>query len=195
MLRRLVSPTGFVLVAIFFLLPFLTVRCAPVDPDATVAPTATFTGVDLVVGGEPDLLLPERQPGDVYRLKRADPATALGRDVGLPAEPFAGAAVVLIVIGVVAAAIRPVWLRGWTAGVAALLAGLAVLAAVLRSRNRVAGMLAELWPDSDQDWDRYQFITLGLGAWLAMAGLAALGLGNVFVAVPRRAVDNHESNR
>ena len=185
MLRRLVSPTGFVLVAICFLLPFVTVRCTPVDPAGTVAPTATFTGVDLVVGGEPDLYLP-RQRGELYRLERADPATGLGRDVALPVEPFAGAAVVLMAVGAAAAAIRPAWLRGWTAGVAALLAGLAVLAAVLRSRNRVAGMLAELWPDTETDWDRYQFITVGLGAWLAMAGLAMLGLGNVFVAVPRR---------
>ena len=51
LLDRLLSPAGFGLVLLFFLLPFVTVSCG-VDNDKI---SANFTGVDLLVGGPPDI--------------------------------------------------------------------------------------------------------------------------------------------
>jgi hypothetical protein len=88
---RWFSPVSLTLAGLCFLLPFVTVSCdAPGGYGrATAGGTTTYNGVDLMVGGEPDVSPPDRV--------RALPA---GQDDRLWPQPTAIAVFVALVIGV-----------------------------------------------------------------------------------------------
>ena len=64
LIDRLLSPAGFGFVLLLFLLPFLTVSCGvnPGEASANVEQSFSFTGVDLLVGGAPDITGPPAGP-------------------------------------------------------------------------------------------------------------------------------------
>src|SRR5258705_11708515 len=64
LLGRLLSPAGFGLVLIFFLLPFTTVSCG----SATEKAEATFTGLDMAIGGVPTVTSPDKDAGSAREL-------------------------------------------------------------------------------------------------------------------------------
>ncbi len=84
---RWLSPTTLILAGLCFALPFATVACDTPGGYGRAAPggTTTYTGFDLVVGGEPNVA-----PADKVR-------PLVGRDDKLWPQPAAAAALVLIV--------------------------------------------------------------------------------------------------
>lgn len=89
MSRSLLRPAGFVIAGLLFLAPFVTVSCDVPGGFGRAAPgaTSTYTGVDLVVGGEPRI-----EPRDKVRD---------GEPMRLDPQPLAMLAVILILAGVV----------------------------------------------------------------------------------------------
>jgi hypothetical protein len=55
LVERLLSPAGFGLALLFFLLPFLTVSCVVAEGDQQAVVDYTFTGLDLATGGAPEV--------------------------------------------------------------------------------------------------------------------------------------------
>ncbi|WP_117210045.1 hypothetical protein [Allorhizocola rhizosphaerae] len=55
--RTLIRPAGFVIAGMFFLFPFIAVSCEVPGGYGRAAPggTTVYTGLDLAVGGEPDV--------------------------------------------------------------------------------------------------------------------------------------------
>jgi hypothetical protein len=55
--RTLIRPAGFVIAGMFFLFPFITVSCEVPGGFGRAAPggTTVYTGINLAVGGEPDI--------------------------------------------------------------------------------------------------------------------------------------------
>jgi hypothetical protein len=104
------SPTALILAGLCFLLPFVTVACDTPGGYGRAAPggTTTYTGVDLVVGGEPGV-----SPPDKVR------PPAAGVEAQLVPQP-AAAVVLLLVVAATGFAIRVRDPRGRRAGVAAL---------------------------------------------------------------------------
>jgi hypothetical protein len=196
--RRLLSPTGFVLVGLLLLLPFLTLGCEYKDSDGPrITASYTYTGTDLVTGGEGDLRASEVVDGvptgrTVSRLPGAD-RDATGED-SLGPEPFAVAAAVLLVVGAGATLLPWVRWRPRVAAAAAFLSGLGLFAAVLRTENRVAEALKPAQREFEETTgagpglphvDIFDHFHLRYGFWLAVVALALLGFGNVLMAVPR----------
>jgi hypothetical protein len=107
---RGLSPTALILAGLCFLLPFVTVACDAPGGYGRAAPggSTTYTGVDLVVGGEPDVSPPEKVlPAD------------LARDDQLVPQP-GGAVVLLLIVAGTGFAIRMKDRRLRRASVAAL---------------------------------------------------------------------------
>jgi hypothetical protein len=91
---RLLSPTTFILAGVCFALPFVTVGCDTPGGYGRAAPggTTSYSGVDLAVGGRPDI-----SPPDKLR------PVAEQRDDRLPPQPTALIVLVLIAAGTGAA--------------------------------------------------------------------------------------------
>ncbi len=89
---RWFSPTALVLAGLCFLLPFATVACDTPGGYGRAAPggTTTYTGVDLITGGAPEV-----KPADKVR-----PAAAQRED-RIPPQPVATIVVLLVVAGAV----------------------------------------------------------------------------------------------
>lgn len=110
LVRRLLSPAGFLLVAICFVLPFVTVSCESSggDPPGVIA-EGTYSGVDMVVGGAPDLtwqgLGRDDLPEDLQA--QEDPE----EPEPLDPQPLAILAAVAIALGVAAALLPTRWAR------------------------------------------------------------------------------------
>lgn len=105
---RWFSPTTLILAGLCFLLPFVTVACDTPGGygRAAAGGTTTYTGIDLVTGGEPSVT-----PADKVR-----PATV---DDRLWPQP-AAIVVLVLLVGGIAVALRPGPPRIRRAGVAAL---------------------------------------------------------------------------
>jgi hypothetical protein len=107
---RLVSPAGFLLVLLCFALPFVAVSCH--SPAGTI--TARYSGADLVVGGEPDIVTDGRVP--------ARTGTVDAPDLGV--QSLAVITVVAVLAGIAVAllpAVRTRVLAGVAAGLVAFL--------------------------------------------------------------------------
>ncbi len=114
---RWFSPTTLILAGLCFALPFVSVACDTPGGYGRAAPggTTTYTGFDLVVGGQPDVAPPDKVRPPAQRL-----------DDRLWPQPAAAAVLVLIVAGT-ALALRMGEPRLRRASVAAL-AGVAATA-------------------------------------------------------------------
>lgn len=86
-MKRWLRPAGFVLAGLFLLMPFVTVSCDVPGGFGRAAPggTTTYTGVDLVTGGSPEVTPDKVREGANERL---DP------------QPLAMALVVLLLAGI-----------------------------------------------------------------------------------------------
>jgi hypothetical protein len=185
LMRRLLSPGGFVLVGICFFLPFVTVSCSAGrgSDTAAYAGTTTYTGTDLVTGGFGDLSIDNWPPADP-----SDPDVP-SRGIGLidhasaapiAPQPFAIAALALVAVGLAAATVRPRFYRAMAE------TGLAVSAAILLCGAELLGQHAvrrTVTTDaakvlgSSGSGTRLE-TTTRYGFWVALlllAGLAVLG--------------------
>jgi hypothetical protein len=180
LLGRLASPTGFVLVALCFGLPFLTASCKSDEGEPRMRGSLSYTGVDLVVGGRVDWYYEVQTDGGIERIDETDLTHhPFG---GSPVEPiavqpFVVAALVLLGAGVLAGLVRPPGLRRLTTGAVALVAGVFVVGGAVRAAYQMA---AQLEPMTHVGIARTrEMIMFGSGYWLAVSLLLLLGVGNV----------------
>jgi hypothetical protein len=170
LVRRLLSPAGFLLVVFCFALPFLAMSCeAP-----GVSARAMYTGADLVVGGEPSVTVNGRAP-DEDDAPRPDP---------LDPQPLAVIAFAVVVAGLGTVLLPGAWLRSLAGATAAATAAILLAAAqVLAARD----LRAELARGGALDQpDVRTAIQSQNGFWLAMALLAAVTLGSAVAMLADR---------
>jgi hypothetical protein len=165
LVSRLLSPTGFVLIVILFGLPFLAASCEA--PQGDFEFSATFTGIDLVVGGDPDLV------------SSVDDASEQRFDVPIPVQPLAIIALIAIFAGAGSALLRERLFRH-AAGL-----GLAVLAAgtLAGAEIQALGDLVDKYRPIVTDLVDAQiagteYVHTRVGFWVAFYGLVALAIGH-----------------
>jgi hypothetical protein len=202
LLRRLLSPTGFALVGLCFLLPFVTVSC-----DAKQGPigTATYSGRDLVAGGRPALEMSDRlrraaeseAAGHPETASNPPPTEAIrGKLTPLGGQPFLTISLVLVVAGLAATAIPRPWFAALVRGGVAVLSAVFLIGGeILAGRAARARMDADLTPligAAGTDPARQSGVAIGTapayGFWLALALLLALAVagGVEFALLSRR---------
>jgi hypothetical protein len=167
---RWLTPAGFLLVALLFLMPFATVACVPGGYGRTTAAGATtYRGVDLVTGGQPAVTTDHLRPPEQRR------------DDRVPPQPLAIAVLVLAIGGALATSVagsarvrRAV--GGTIAGAAALLllASQAVVVGVLV--NKVGSQLTEPIPADRQVSD---YVQTRHGFWLCLLALGGSAVANL----------------
>jgi hypothetical protein len=120
---RLLSPAGFGLALLLFLLPFVTVSCEAAVDESLFSVEFAFTGLDLVTGGPPEVsgVLPD-DDGSPMTVDGASDDTWYVEQVGRPIQPLAVAAALILVAGLVAGFVLPIALRGRVTGALALAA-------------------------------------------------------------------------
>lgn len=138
---RLLSPAGFGLALLMFLLPFVTVSCSTeaVDDPAASSPLVdsgpvtadvAFTGVDLMTGGTPDIsLTAPAADGTLHTVRLSEADTAeFERQLGgyHPLQPLAVIAAVILFAAMVLTLVLPLR-RGIPIGAASALAGIVLL--------------------------------------------------------------------
>ncbi len=187
---RWLSPIGLALALACLWLPFLmgSPRPAPSNPLATTAPSITYTGYDLVVGGTADVLIPlYRQDTESYESTQVSDEQMYGHpQPRLPRSVYGLIAVALICVGIVASLIPAGRTRNAMSAAVALLGSLAILAVEVAQRREVAHLLVPLlgFPSNEPLVD---FVSLRYGFWMAMALLVTIGFAHVRAAVPRAA--------
>jgi len=160
----------FVLVGLFFLLPFVTVGCVPGGYGRTAADGATtYRGVDLVIGAQPVVTEDKLRPPDQRRSDR------------LPPQPLAIAVVLLLAGGVaVAVAAEDPRVRR---GAAAAIAGAAALL-LFANQAVVHGQLADkvraqLTQPIPAGHKVSEYVQTRYGFWLSLLTLCGLALTNL----------------
>jgi hypothetical protein len=173
LIGRLLSPAGFGLVLLLLLLPFLAVSCGSGEETAI----GTFTGIDMVIGGEPDLVVPAMTDEEAQQAQQA--VVAMFHDQ-IDAQPLAILAALVMLLAMAAALVRERMARH------ALSMGLAVLAtallagAVARAISRIEEALRNI---AEQPETAAFDVSLRYGFWLCLAVLAALIAGHGFALV------------
>jgi hypothetical protein len=165
LISRLLSPTGFVLILLLFGLPFLAASCEA--PQGDFEFSATFTGVDLVVGGQPDLV------------SSVDDASEQRFDVPIPVQPLAIIAVVAILLGAGAALLRERLFRHAAGlGLAVLAAG-TLAGAEIQALNALVDKYRPIVTDLvDAQIAGNEYVHTRPGFWLAFYALVALAVGH-----------------
>lgn len=181
------------------LLPFMTASCAN-EQQPSVQWGVTYTGVDVVTGGRPDVAFTDdadREP--IHTLDDAEVIGLLGRlPTPLPPQPMAWLAAALMVAALGATALRS---RGWrttfTAGLA-LAAAIVLWGATTLARHDAADAAAAVLSRLDaptgppltapelREWESYgqvhDAIRYAYGLWIAIVALCAVGIANTVVA-------------
>jgi hypothetical protein len=197
--RRLASPVGLIMAGLALLLPFMSASCAS-DQQPSMQWGATYTGVDVVTGGRPDVAFTDdadREP--IHTLDDVEVIQLLGAlPESLPPQPVAWLAAALMVAALGATALRS---RGWrttfTAGLA-LAAAIVLWGATTLARHDAADAFAAVfsrigapsgppptvpelrdWEDYDRIRDAFRY---GYGFWIAIVALLAVGTANTLVA-------------
>ena len=159
LIGRLLSPAGFGLVLIFFLLPFLTVSCG------SGAIQSSFTGLTLATGGDPTVA-------------SADPVVA-GQLVAILAdslypEPLMLLAAFAVLAGMAVGFIGHRMVHHGTSLVLAILACCLLVAEIRHAPGRITAALntlgAEAGPAGPVDWT----MRPQLGFWLSAGALVLL---------------------
>jgi hypothetical protein len=176
LLDRLLSPAGFGLVLLLFLFPFVTVACSAEGANVD----ASFTGLDFVVGGEPDIT------GTNVDSEVGPELSATFIDF-YDAEPLAIIAAVLLLAGMAVAVIRERQLRATiSAALAAVVVVLLAIAVFVRAPSKV---------DEAMDWFRAQAdledpidttTSPTIVFWIAIGLLLALAVWQGYEAVRAR---------
>jgi hypothetical protein len=173
LIGRLLSPAGFGLVLLLLLLPFLAVSCGSGEETAV----GTFTGVDLVIGGEPDLVVPAMNDEEAQQAQQA--IVAMFHDQ-IDAQPLAILAALVLLLAMAAALVRERMARhGLSVGLAVLAIAL-LSGAVVRAISRIEEALRNVAEQPDAAaFD----VSLRYGFWLCVAVLAALTVGHALALV------------
>lgn len=162
LLDRLWSPAGFGLVLLLLLFPFLTVSCGTEQPIES-----TFTGLDLVIGGGPDMTGPGVDEGvenEITALFAAD----------LDADAFAILAVVAVLLGMATQLLPDRLARHGSGAGLALIAGGLLTVAVVRAPGRVDTAWQRFAETAELADDIVPTTSIEYGYWLVLAVLAAL---------------------
>lgn len=207
LVKRLLSPAGFLLVLGLFLLPFVTVSCETGVGEIR----ADYSGVDVATGARPLLVIPP----EVEQMRR-DLAEAF-EDIGPPGEeskpveptkmkansqltPPAGTVPQVLVIAVAAVALAGL-LAGFlpalrrrqqlTAATAGLAVVLLVAAEIVAQQNVTARIMDSAMEDIPGSADRINAVLPGLvgsgfGFWLQLLVLLLVGLGAILALTASR---------
>jgi hypothetical protein len=174
--RRWLSPATLVLALLCFVLPFATVSCGLPDGYGHAKPggTTQYNGLDLALGGNPDVQAGQLRPAGEWREDRIEP------------QPFYAAALLVLGTALVTALTlsRQRRRRALVAGLGAL-AGLSLVAGQALVVNRLADRIREqsAVPAGKEARD---FVGTGAGFWLTLVLLALLVAGNFAALVPLR---------
>jgi hypothetical protein len=174
--RRWLSPAVLVLALLCFVLPFATVSCGLPGGYGHAKPggTSEYNGLDLAVGGQPDVQPDHVRPAGEWREDRIEP------------QPLYAAALLVLGAALVTALAltRPRRRRALVAGLGGL-AGLLLIAGQALVVNRLADRIREqsAVPAGKAARD---FVGTGAGFWLTLALLALLVAGNLAALLPRR---------
>ncbi len=167
-MKKWLRPSGFVLAGLFLLMPFIAVSCETPGGFGRAAPggTTTYTGVDLMTGGSPEV-------------KDADKIRE-GKDEKLDPQPLAMAATILIIAGALIALLMEHQLLRRAVGTAVagfaaifLIANQLTVQSLLRARLREE--ITEPLPAGKQIGD---FVQNQSGFWLCLATLVVLVMLN-----------------
>lgn len=182
LIRRLLSPAGFVLVGLLFLLPFVTASCG----DGTVAVTESYTGIDLGAHRSPQidpLLQSELDLGAGRSPVVPATGTAPGVPRPVPVEGAVAAAFGAVLVGVLTALLRRPWSRALTGVAAAGVAGILLTGGVLHARKVVLAQVsvdaAPLLGTPAAGPPSGITAYLDYGFWVVIGALAVLLAGNV----------------
>ncbi|RZS32431.1 hypothetical protein EV193_11265 [Herbihabitans rhizosphaerae] len=175
LLPRLLSPAGFLLALVLFLLPFVSVSC---EVSGVGEAHATYTGLDMATGGEPDIVrdLPkELLPED--------------RDLDAPprpdVQPLAIVTMLLIALGAATVLIPALRTRlagtAAAAAVAAIMLGVTQLVAMSGMDTRLREVAGSTDAQAPADLSRIigDAVQTKIGFWLVMLALAMIAAGNV----------------
>lgn len=197
LVRRLASPSGFLLVVLGLLFPFLIGSCsdlqpAGVPPEQRQAWRVTYTGADLLTGGAPEVEIADyASRGRLRNLSDADMVRYLGHPpTPLSPQVLAWLALSLLVIGAALTATRRRQWKTWTAAGLSIAVAAALLKATLLARDQatdaVAGVLSRMGSLPDQpappvrEWEYYPAVhdmfRFGYGFWITVGILAALAV-------------------
>ena len=172
-MRRLLSPIGFVLVGLSFLLPFVSLRLAD---NAAGQVAITWHGAELTVGGDGRIHLAEPLPdprtGELRMQDVSEELAPVARQLAkgglfLPGQPAVIGTVLLVLLGVLS--VVPAGVR--TRRVLATVAGLAGAAALTLGEWLAARRIGHAYPTHPP-------VLWAYGFWLVLALLLALGAVN-----------------
>ncbi|MEU7865275.1 Hsp70 family protein [Dactylosporangium sp. NPDC049140] len=174
--RRWLSPVTLVLALLCFVLPFATVSCGLPDGYGHARPggTTKYNGLDLALGGRPDVAADQLRPAGEWREDRLGP------------QPLYVGALVVVGVALVAALMlaRPRRRRAVVAGLGAL-AGLSLVAGQALVVSRLAERVREQ-SAVPAGKDARDFVGTGAGFWLTLVLLALLLGGNLAALLPWR---------
>ncbi|MEV6930904.1 Hsp70 family protein [Dactylosporangium sp. NPDC051485] len=174
--QRWLSPVTLVLALLCFVLPFATVSCELPNGYGHAKPggTTEYNGLDLALGGRPDVQPDQRRPADEWREDRIEP------------QPLYAAALLVLGAALVTALTltRQRRRRALMAGLGAL-AGLSMVAGQALVVNRIADRIREQ-SAVPAGKDARDFVGTGTGFWLLLTLLALLVAGNLAALLPRR---------
>lgn len=177
---RLLSPAGFGLALLLFLLPFVTVSCGTAEGESPFTVEYTFTGLDLVIGGPPEIsgVVPDDN-GAPMTVSGATDDEGFVEQVGRPVQPLAVVAALALLAGLVAGFVLPVTLRGRVSAAIAL-AAIALLAVEVLAiaPARAAEELADAIPGPGVA----THTTPAIGFYLAVVVLLALLVREIITA-------------
>jgi hypothetical protein len=185
-LSRLWSPSGFALVVLLLLVPFVGVSCSDQDLGAL---DGGYTGFDLVSGGAPgyEVDSPVADMVSIEQVVFPDPG----------ARVLAIVLIVLLVMGLVTALLPVVRVRALAGAVVAGLAAVLLVITQLVAQSTLVTSMRDLllvkMVNVPQDLsavatEEYLSEVTGsrVGFWLALVVLLAIGVTNVVVSVRAR---------
>jgi actin-like ATPase involved in cell morphogenesis len=175
--RRWLSPVTLLLALLCFVLPFATVSCGLPDGYGHAKPggTTSYNGLDLALGGSPDVPSEQLLPVDKWRPDRLEP------------QPLYLAGLLLLGAGLVTAVAlaRDRRRREVVAGLG-VLAGLSLVAGQALVVDRLAVRVREQSAIPADKLAR-DFVGTSAGFWLTLTLLALLVAGNLVALRPRPA--------
>lgn len=162
-MRRATSPAFLVLALACFLLPFIAVSCDTPGGYGRVTPggTTSYTGLDLAIGGSPEVTKDHIKP------------TADQRPDELDWQPLTALAGVLV-LGGLTAAVTLRRRRGEVTAAAALAAALVLCLAQLRARSVLTSQVADQAGLSHRDAAKHVATQYGFWVCLTLLVLALL---------------------
>lgn len=177
LLRRLLSPVGFLFVLVCFLLPFAAVSCESPDLGRN---SLSYSGVDLMTGGRAQL-----EASDQLRATYAEgpPEDPDSQTPAVPVQSLVLAALVCAVAGIVVAVLRRPWPRALAGTATALLTVIALgggeILALRSVRRSATGPATDILGAQANDSSNLHLdVHPRYGFWLALLLCVALAAGN-----------------